>query len=314
VKGPRLTHDEIQDAKSRDLVALVGVHVKLKRRGNQFWGCCPFHKEKSPSFKVENGRFHCFGCGKDGDAIQWVREAEHLDFEEAVRRLSRSTAPVRFAGIIANPAPARYNEASDIRYAKRIWDGAVELKGTPAEAYLRARKIRGPLSPELRFHPACYYSETKETWPAMVARLVDKDGFRSVQRTYLDREAPRKAPLEHAKKTGRGRMEGAAVRLREPTTGILGLAEGIETAMSAAMLYQLPVWATLSSQRLGLIDVPEGVSNLVIFADGGKPGQDAAYQAQELYEAAGLFVEVVLPGADFSPEHGDFNDAAQARP
>jgi DNA primase len=73
-----------------DLVQLVGRRVKLTRKGRVFWGCCPFHKEKSPSFKVENERRHykCFGCGAGGDAFKWLIETEGLSFPEAVERLA----------------------------------------------------------------------------------------------------------------------------------------------------------------------------------------------------------------------------------
>ncbi len=73
-----------------DLVQLVGKRVKLERKGRVFWGLCPFHKEKSPSFKVENERrtFHCFGCGAGGDGFKWLRETEGLNFPEAVKQLA----------------------------------------------------------------------------------------------------------------------------------------------------------------------------------------------------------------------------------
>ncbi len=73
-----------------DLVQLVGRRVKLERRGRIFWGLCPFHKEKSPSFKVENERrnYKCFGCGLGGDAFRWLTETEGLSFPEAVQRLA----------------------------------------------------------------------------------------------------------------------------------------------------------------------------------------------------------------------------------
>ncbi|HEY3637379.1 MAG TPA: DNA primase [Rhizomicrobium sp.] len=74
-----------------DLVALVGRSVKLSRRGHIFWGLCPFHKEKSPSFKVEAERrnYKCFGCGAGGDAFKWLMETEGLLFPEAVERLAQ---------------------------------------------------------------------------------------------------------------------------------------------------------------------------------------------------------------------------------
>ncbi len=73
-----------------DLVKLVGRRVKLARKGRVFWGLCPFHKEKSPSFKVENERrnYHCFGCGAGGSAFKWLQETEGLTFPEAVQRLA----------------------------------------------------------------------------------------------------------------------------------------------------------------------------------------------------------------------------------
>src|SRR5579872_867623 len=73
-----------------DLVALVGRRVKLVRKGRVMWGCCPFHQEKSPSFKVENERrlYKCFGCGKGGDAFKWLIETEGLSFPEAVEKLA----------------------------------------------------------------------------------------------------------------------------------------------------------------------------------------------------------------------------------
>lgn len=73
-----------------DLVQLVGRRVRLERRGRVFWGLCPFHKEKSPSFKVENERrnYKCFGCGAGGHAFKWLMETEGLSFPEAVERLA----------------------------------------------------------------------------------------------------------------------------------------------------------------------------------------------------------------------------------
>jgi DNA primase len=73
-----------------DLVQLVGRRVKLIRKGRVMWGCCPFHAEKSPSFKVENERhaYKCFGCGAGGDAFKWLVETEGLSFREAVEKLA----------------------------------------------------------------------------------------------------------------------------------------------------------------------------------------------------------------------------------
>lgn len=72
------------------LVELVGETVKLQRRGRSWVGLCPFHKEKTPSFHVndERGSYHCFGCQAHGDAFRFVQEIEGMDFVEAVHRLA----------------------------------------------------------------------------------------------------------------------------------------------------------------------------------------------------------------------------------
>ena len=80
--------DEI--VRRTDIVQLVGRRVKLARKGRVFWGLCPFHKEKSPSFKVDNERrsYKCFGCGAGGSPYKWLMDAEGLSFREAVERLA----------------------------------------------------------------------------------------------------------------------------------------------------------------------------------------------------------------------------------
>ncbi len=71
---------------------LVSQKVKLKKRGGHYVGLCPFHNEKSPSFMVQNpkGRYHCFGCGAHGSAIDWVMNTQGMEFMDAVETLARS--------------------------------------------------------------------------------------------------------------------------------------------------------------------------------------------------------------------------------
>lgn len=85
-----------------DLVQLVQETVELKPRGQEFWGCCPFHGEKTPSFHVipSTQVWHCFGCGEGGDAFTYVMKRENLSFPESIRYLADR------AGIeIADDAP-----------------------------------------------------------------------------------------------------------------------------------------------------------------------------------------------------------------
>jgi DNA primase, catalytic core len=73
-----------------DLVALVGRYVPLKKKGGSYWGCCPFHHEKTPSFHVEQDKqfFKCFGCGEGGNAVHFMMKIENLPYIDAVHKLA----------------------------------------------------------------------------------------------------------------------------------------------------------------------------------------------------------------------------------
>lgn len=80
--------DRVREA--TDVVDLIAESVQLKKKGRLFWGCCPFHSEKTPSFKIDPGTqlWHCFGCGVGGDAFGYVMRTESLEFPDAVRALA----------------------------------------------------------------------------------------------------------------------------------------------------------------------------------------------------------------------------------
>ncbi len=74
-----------------DIVDVIGSYLKLDRKGYNYWACCPFHHEKTPSFSVNagDGYYHCFGCGVTGDVIRFVQEYENVEFMEAVQILAK---------------------------------------------------------------------------------------------------------------------------------------------------------------------------------------------------------------------------------
>ena len=82
--------DKERVRQATDFVQLVAETVELRQRGQDFWGCCPFHGEKTPSFKVNpsTGLWHCFGCGEGGDVFSYVQRRENLEFADAVRYLA----------------------------------------------------------------------------------------------------------------------------------------------------------------------------------------------------------------------------------
>ncbi len=85
----RSTIDEVNS--KCDIASLVGEYVRLEKRGSEYWGCCPFHNEKTPSFHVVPDRkmYHCFGCGAGGSGISFLMEMEKMSFSEAVLTLAK---------------------------------------------------------------------------------------------------------------------------------------------------------------------------------------------------------------------------------
>ncbi len=73
-----------------DMVRIISDYVPLKKKGGRYWGCCPFHGEKTPSFTVDEskGLFHCFGCGVGGDVFSFIMKIENRSFSEAVKFLA----------------------------------------------------------------------------------------------------------------------------------------------------------------------------------------------------------------------------------
>jgi len=131
----------IKDA--TDLVALLGQAVKLRKQGAAWVGLCPFHSERSPSFQVlaDRGFYHCFGCGKHGDAFTWVMEREGLTFPEAMEQLARA------AGIelpkVRERSPAEVDLESKLRAALDAAQAYYEKKLQEAPRALDYLKRRG---------------------------------------------------------------------------------------------------------------------------------------------------------------------------
>ena len=85
------SQEDIQRVReANDLVDVVGERVPLKQRGRDFWCCCPFHQEKTPSCKIDPNTqlWHCFGCGEGGDLFAFVMKLDEMEFPDAVRWLA----------------------------------------------------------------------------------------------------------------------------------------------------------------------------------------------------------------------------------
>jgi len=143
------------------LAAVVGRHVRLIRRGHEFVGLCPFHKEKSPSFNVveDKGFYHCFGCGAHGDVIGFVMQTRNLGFPETVELLAGEAGlelPEK-----AQPDHGRNRDQPSLRQAMEAATAffAAQLagaEGSAARAYLNRRGLDEAAALEFRigFAPA----------------------------------------------------------------------------------------------------------------------------------------------------------------
>ncbi|WP_243321445.1 DNA primase [Geothrix sp. SG200] len=158
--------ERVRDA--TDLLALVGQAVKLRKQGSAFVGLCPFHAERSPSFQVvpNRGFYHCFGCGKHGDAFAWLMEREGMTFPEALEQLARA-AGIDLPQRRERPA-AEVDLETRLRAALEAAQAFYERqldRHEAARAYLRQRGYEGPFVTEAGFGMA------PDGWDPLVTHL-----------------------------------------------------------------------------------------------------------------------------------------------
>lgn len=268
----------------------------VERLGGRWTGSaglcrCPAHDDRAPSLSVRVGErsllLHCFAGCVATDILKALRAARH-----PLRELP--------AGFVNKERAGERTGARSKAAALRIWDGARPIAGTPAERYLEHRGLRTG-SPELRFHPRTPHGPQPLTRfrPGLIAAVRDEGGPVAVHRTFLDSRRNRLAAIEEPR-CGLGRFGHGAVRLGGLAPR-LGLAEGIETALSASALFGLPCWATLGTERFRLVAIPPEVTELILFLDNDAGGRRAEALAREAF--AHLAIEARYPkrpGADWN--------------
>lgn len=150
----RIPENFIQDLLSRvDIVEIIDSRVPLKKAGNNFVACCPFHQEKTPSFSVNQIKqfYHCFGCGVSGDAIQFLIEREGLNFVEAIETLAGHVG-MQMPKDNTNDSASENLIYNILTEAMRFFE--VELRRHPlatnAVSYLKDRGLTGITAKEYR--------------------------------------------------------------------------------------------------------------------------------------------------------------------
>lgn len=283
-----------------EILAANGCDVPTSRRRVP----CPIHGGEGDNFSLthDGKRWTCWSHCGSGDVFDLYARLRGCSIGDAIRQLAGNDWN-------SNPRPARMriercadrDDTARTAAAMRVWRASRPATGTPVEAYLHGRGLMGPAPDRLRYYPNLRHPSGVEL-PAMVA-LVTRgldDAPIAIHRTFLAQGyEPRKAML--------GPVRGGAVRLGSMTKPLV-IAEGIETALSCSVATGLSAWAALSTSGLRRLALPESATDVVVVADGDKPGEEAATDAATRWVREGRNVRLAR-----MPHGLDANDVLLGR-
>lgn len=305
-----MLHDDIHKStvgRWRSILIHAGINAEFLTRKHTACPMCGGKDRFRWDDRDGRGTFYCSQCGA-GNGIDLVMRFKGCAFIEAKRLVLDALGE----SVVEAPK-ARSQMTADKVMA--TWRAALPLTGDdPASLYLMARSISLEHSPKsIRYLPkARYWHGDKHTseHPAMLALYAAPDNRDwTWHMTYLD-AAGNKAVLPEAKKTApRSIPKGGAVRLAA-SAETMGIAEGIETALSAAELFGIPVWSGLNGNGLMHWQPPAGVKYALVFGDNDKThdGQAKAHNAVYLLKKLGIIAEPRIP----EEEGWDWNDVLKS--
>jgi putative DNA primase/helicase len=253
-----------------------------------------------------NGTWFCRGCGH-GSGADLVMRFRGVEFRDAAELIEQYIGP---APIGAKSAKSSVDPQIRLR---KLWSAATPtVQGDIVDRYLRSRCVG------LDEYPTCirtarklryYDDDATSTFPTMLAMVHDVTGRPvTIHRTYIAVDGSGKAPVEKPRKVVCSHGKSPHVRLT-PIEPVMGLAEGIETALAAAKLFGIPTWSALSTYGIETFEPQAEVDRLIIFGDHDTngAGQKAAY-ALQVRLANRLAVEVRIPA-----HPGDWNDVLRSQ-
>lgn len=302
-------HSTAELARGRWPAILAGLGVEERHLRNVHGPCplCGGQDRFRFDDKDGNGSYYCSGCGP-GSGLQLAAKYTGKTMPEVSREIDQmigaGSLPEARVQQQRDPRPALNRTRSELR----------AIHGSPVERYLRWRGLQP--SPRTRFQASRTYWDRGAAagrYPAMVHCVMDPHGRPATFHvTYLSDDGSGKAPVQCPKKLMPPSRDwkGGAIRLF-PQAPIMGIAEGVETAMAARQLFGIPVWAAVSADNLAAFVPPDGIECLYIFADNDKSytGQARAYAlAHRLVTARESIACVVMvpgkTGTDFADEIG----------
>lgn len=224
----------------------------------------------------EKGTYFCNGCGP-GDGFTLVMKVLGVDITTAMESVAAIVGSCE-----KNPIPKE--NAMTAEKMREIFNGSkIVTQGDPVHRYLTGRGL-SKIPHLLRYHPAIWEPETKCNQKAMLAVLMNAENIAvTMHRTYLDADG-NKLEIEKCKKIlpclkGKTTTGGACRLFPLDGRKILGVSEGIETAIAATEYFGVPTWAAISANGMESFVPPKGLNELMIFGDNDTSfaGHKAAY-------------------------------------
>ncbi len=296
---PRFTQPLSDRCRGRwyNILRALGIEACVLNRRNQPCPMCGGKDRFRWTNHNDGGGYFCNGCGS-GDGITFVQELFGVDFKGAASMIE---GVIGKAELDTHPS----RDERELKEAmKSVWmSGQRIVDGDAVGLYLRSRGLNLSSYPTaLRYVPSLRHDEGMA--PAMIAQIVSPEGkAANIHRTWLTDDG-QKAPLSVCRKVMAGSIpDGSAIRL-DVAGPVLGIAEGIETALWARQRFGVPVWATISEGGMQKFRPPACVQRLIIFGDNDLSfvGQAAAYAtARDVLrwsqrEGRMIDVQVKIPG------------------
>ena len=172
-----------------DIVEVIDARLPLKKKGREYWACCPFHGEKTASFSVSSVKqfYHCFGCQKSGNALGFLMDYDHMEFVEAIETLAQSLGiEVPYEQGNAPPRPAQGLDAMYQAMEQSAEYYQAQLKqNQPAIDYLKNRGISGQTAKNFAIGyapPGWNNIKGDERWLVETGMLIRKDDGKQYDR------------------------------------------------------------------------------------------------------------------------------------
>lgn len=298
---------EMAHGRWEELLPILGVGSEFLKNEH---GPCPICGGKD-RFRWDNqnnnGGFICSGCGA-GDGFNLVHRVTGKAFKQIAAEIDTIVGRKGVGPI--GPKPQDEEEQAQRMNMRRKWLGASHpMEEGPVWRYLWSRTGTYRPTDNLREHFAI--RANSHLYPAMLAKIITHDDkAANIHITLLNMDG-RKADIVPAKRVMAGKLpDGCAIRLGEAAP-VMGVAEGIETAISASIMFQMPVWACINGTLLSKWIPPQVAEQIIVFGDNDRnfAGQAKAYSLAnrlEVIHKKRVLVEIpIMSGMDWNDFHKD---------